>query len=154
VHELAHAFADTGVPAVPRWFSGGLAQLYEGRDQSGDASLLDGGLGFSGLVTFRTRAARTALEFEPDWTLAQLTAQPAEDTGLASSLLLYLKHEGLLRAYVRALIGRDVVRDPSGLATLLALARPPGSTRDAVREARALETRWKAFVLSLELDAP
>ena len=141
VHEIVHPFIEANFPDCPAWFNEGLGSLYE---QSGT---VDGRI--YGYTNWRLRGLQNGITKRVVPTFETLTATSdrefyREDTGTnyaqARYLCYYLQEKGLLSKFYREFLA-NAKTDPTGYKTLQRVL--------AVRDMKAFQRRWEAFVLNL-----
>jgi len=141
VHEMTHALMEPDFPNAPKWFSEGLASLFE------QCAIRDGSL--VGLTNWRLPALQEAIEKQELTPLDTLIATTDEEFSNereavhyaeARYLCMYMQEKGLLVKFYKQF--RDSYdHDPTGAATLRSLLGQPMPN---------IETRWVKWVRTLK----
>jgi hypothetical protein len=139
VHEIVHPYMAANFPHCPSWFDEGLASLYE---QSAE---VDGQI--VGLTNWRLAGLQQALQTGEVPSFRKLcesgegfyTADPGSNYAQARYLCYWLQEHGLLRRFYTR-FRAEVLRDPGGYSTLVALVGP---------DMAGFRREWEEYVLAL-----
>ena len=123
VHELFHAFIPTNFPRCPTWINEGMASLYEQSSERNGTIV--------GLTNWRLAGLQRAIRARAAGSFQALAAMTAgqfygDDRGVnyaqARYLFYYLQEKGLLAEFYRR-ARKDIAKDPTGYAALLAVLK-------------------------------